>query len=112
MPVWVTELSWPAAKGKLKTTEGFETTDRGQAQRLAAGVALLAHDRVKLRIGRVYWYTWLSAEGSSPSSFDYSGLRRLRGGRLVTAPALAAFRRVAKRLEGCAKRAGDASRCR
>jgi hypothetical protein len=112
VPVWVTELSWPAAAGKTKTTAGFETTDRGQAQRLAAGLALLAQQRRTLRIGRVYWYTWLSAEASTPSSFDYSGLRRLRGGRVVTAPALAAFRRVARRLEGCAKHSGDASRCR
>ncbi len=111
MPVWVTELSWPAAKGKLKTTQGFETTDSGQALRLTRGLGLLAHDRVTLRIGRVYWYTWLSAEGAS-SSFDYSGLRRVRGGRIVTAPALAAFRGVAQLLEGCAKRTGDAARCR
>ncbi len=112
LPVWVTELSWPAALGKTNTTAGFETTERGQATRLAAGLALLAANRVRLRIGRVYWYTWLSAEGSSPSSFDYSGLRRVRRGRIVTAPALAVFRRVAKRLEGCAKRPGNASRCR
>jgi hypothetical protein len=112
MPVWVTELSWPAALGKTHTTAGFETSERGQATRLASGLALLAHERRALRIGRVYWYTWLSAEGSSPSSFDYSGLRRLRHGRIVTAPSLAAFRRVARRLEGCAKRPGDAIRCR
>jgi hypothetical protein len=111
MPVWVTELSWPAAVGKTKTTAGFETTDGGQAKRLAAGIALLASERVKLRIGRVYWYTWLSAEGSTPSSFDYSGLRRLRAGRIVTAPALTAFRIAARRLEGCRKRPGNAARC-
>jgi hypothetical protein len=111
MPIWVTELSWPAAIGKTKTTAGFETTELGQASRLARGLALLARDRQKLGIGRVYWYTWLSAEGSTASSFDYSGLRRLRGGRLVTAPSLAVFRRVARRLEGCRKRSGDASRC-
>jgi hypothetical protein len=112
MPIWITELSWPAAVGKTKTTAGFETTDLGQASRLARGLALLARERRALGIGRVYWYTWLSAEGASPSSFDYSGLRRLRDGRLVTAPALAVFKRVARRLEGCSKRRGDASRCR
>jgi hypothetical protein len=111
MPVWVTELSWPAAVGRTKTTAGFETTDRGQAKRLAAGVALLAKERRRLLIGRVYWYTWLSAEGSTPSSFDYSGLRRVRAGRIVTAPALTAFRLVARQLEGCAKRRGNATTC-
>jgi hypothetical protein len=111
-PIWVTELSWPAAVGKTNTTAGFETTDAGQALRLARGLALLAGERRTLRIARVYWYTWLSAEGSSTSSFDYSGLRRLRDGRLVSAPSLAVFTRVARHLEGCRKRDGDASRCR
>jgi hypothetical protein len=112
IPVWVTELSWPAAVGKTHTTAGFETNDKGQAARLASGLALLARERHALRIGRVYWYTWLSAEGASTSSFDYSGLRRLRKGRIVTAPSLAVYKRVARRLEGCAKRRGDARHCR
>jgi polysaccharide biosynthesis protein PslG len=112
IPVWVTELSWPAALGKTHTTAGFETNEKGQAARLAAGLALLARERRALKIGRVYWYTWLSAEGSSSSSFDYAGLRRLRGGRIVTAPSLAVFKRVARRLEGCSKRPGDAIHCR
>jgi len=109
-PIWITELSWPAAVGKTKTTQGFETTDRGQASRLGRGLKLLARARKRLRIERVYWYTWLSQEGS-PNSFDYSGLRRLRGSETVSAPALATFQAAARRLEGCAKVLGDASRC-
>jgi hypothetical protein len=109
-PIWITELSWPAAKGKTKNTIGFETTDTGQAKRLREGLRLLARARKRLRIQRVYWYTWLSREGS-PNSFDYSGLRRLRDGREIDAPALGAFRAAARRLQGCAKPAGDASRC-
>jgi hypothetical protein len=97
-PVWVTELSWPAAQGKTHGIPGFDTTDRGQAARLRQGIELLARNRRALKIGRVYWYTWLSAEGG-PNSFAYSGLRRLRAGRVVSAPALAAFRAVARRLE-------------
>ena len=109
-PIWITELSWPAAKGKTRNTAGFETTDAGQARRLTDGLRLLAAARRRLRIERVYWYTWLSQEGS-PNSFDYSGLRRVRDGQLVTVPALGAFQRAARRLEGCAKAPGDASRC-
>jgi len=109
-PLWITELSWPAAQGRTETTTGFETTDAGQARRLADGVRRLARARRRLRIERVFWYTWLSEEGS-PNSFDYSGLRRVRGGRTVSVPALDAFRRVARRLEGCAKVPGDARRC-
>ena len=37
LPVWVTELSWPAALGKTQNIAGFETTDRGQAARLRSG---------------------------------------------------------------------------
>jgi len=110
-PIWITELSWPAAKGKTRTTTGFETTDRGQARRLSEGLRLLAKARKRLRIQRVLWYTWLSREGS-PNSFDYSGLRRLRDDRIVSVPALAAFRTMARRLQGCAKAPGDATRCR
>ncbi len=111
LPVWITELSWPAAQGRTKNTAGFETTDRGQAERLATGLRLLAKERRRLRIGRVYWYTWLSKPGGG-NSFDWSGLRRLRDDQVADAPALAEFRRAARRLQGCAKVSGDASRCR
>jgi polysaccharide biosynthesis protein PslG len=96
-PVWVTELSWPAALGKLDSN-GFETSEKGQAKRLRRGLELLAANRRKLRIGRVYWYTWLSLEGTD-NSFGYSGLRRVRNGQVVSAPALAAFREMASRLK-------------
>ena len=75
------------------------------------GLRLLARARKRLRIQRVFWYTWLSRE-DSPNSFDYSGLRRVRGGRIVSVPALGAFRAAARRLQGCAKAPGDATRCR
>ena len=61
-PVWVTELSWPASSGKTTATGGFETNEKGQAKRLRKGLVLLARARRKLRIERVFWYTWLSAE--------------------------------------------------
>jgi hypothetical protein len=111
LPVWVTELSWPASEGKTQGPRGFTTTDSGQATRLRQGLDLLVKQRAKLRIGRVYWYTWLSQEGASGSAFDYSGLRRLRGGGVVDSPALTMFRSEAKRLEGCMKLLGDAGRC-
>ena len=49
---------------------------------------------------------------ASASSFNYSGLRRLRAGQLVDAPALSVYRQAARHLEGCAKAAGNATRCR
>jgi hypothetical protein len=97
-PLWVTELSWPAAKGHARDPIGIATGERGQARRLARGLSVLARDRLKLRIARVYWYTWLSAE-SPDSVFAWSGLRRLReDGTVVSARSLRAYRRTAQRL--------------
>jgi hypothetical protein len=97
-PVWLTELSWPASQGKTEGAPGFVTTERGQAARLKTALSLLAKARERLKIGRVVWYTWLSREGSH-NSFDWSGLRRERGGRLLSARSLSVFRSAAKRLE-------------
>ena len=96
-PIWVTELSWPASEGKADAPLGFETDDRGQARRLREGLRRLAAARRKLRIRRVYWYTWLSVEGGV-NAFNWSGLRRLRDGQIVSSPALRAFRRAARKL--------------
>jgi hypothetical protein len=112
LPIWVTELSWPAARGKTVQHHDFETTDQGQSSRLNRGLPMLAAARKKLRIGRVYWYTWLSREGVTDSAFDFSGLRRLRGGQVLSAPSLGTFTRLARRLQGCSKQSGDARRCR
>jgi hypothetical protein len=102
-PIWVTELSWPASKGKATDAPRFVTDERGQASRLSVALTLLARNRRRLRIGRVVWYTWLSRE-PSPFLFDWSGLRRLHGDRVANAGSLAAFRRVAHRLERRARR--------
>ena len=111
LPVWVTELSWPASAGQRPRPGGFEVTDAGQAQRLGEALRRLRDARVRLRIERVYWYTWLSTE-RGPGAFDWAGLRRVRGGRAATTPALRVFARWARRLQGCAKAPGDARRCR
>jgi len=97
-PVWLTELSWPASKGRTKGAPGFVTTERGQASRLKLALKLLAKARKRLKIERVVWYTWLSEEGSD-NSFDWSGLRRVRGDRVRTARSLRVYRAAARRLE-------------
>ena len=94
-PIWVTEVSWPAAKGRARDPIGIATDDRGQARRLRAGLIALARARHRLRIARVYWYTWLSAE-SGDSVFAWSGLRRVHDGQVISTPALRAFRRTAR----------------
>jgi hypothetical protein len=96
-PIWVSEISWPASRGKLRDPIGIATDDRGQARRLAIGLMRLALARKRMRIERVYWYTWLSEPGTT-SMFTWSGLRRLQNGSVVSAPSLRAYRRVARAL--------------
>lgn len=110
-PIWITELSFPAAKGKVNHPYGFETTQKGQSKHLRVAIRRLAAQRRKLRIQAVFWYAWLTHESRS-NPFGFSGLRRIRGGKIVTTSALPAFRGIARRLEGCAKPLGDAARCR
>ena len=98
VPIWLTEISWAASRGKVKGLPGLVTTDHGQAVRLRKAVRQLARVRKAYRIQHVFWYTWLSRPGPD-NPFDWSGLRRLRGDRVSSAPALAAFRRAARALE-------------
>jgi hypothetical protein len=103
-PIRVTELAWPAAKGKLRDSKGHKrdffaaTTDKGMAKRLAKGVLLLAHARGKLHIVGVDWFQWASSYRGTNDAFRYSGLRRAAHKRLTDKPALKAFKRVARRL--------------
>jgi hypothetical protein len=109
LPIWITELSWPAARDKVANPAGFTVTEAEQPRRLNKALALLTAARKQKRIERVYWYTWLSPE-VGPSAFDWAGLRRLREGTAVDAPALATFRSWARKLQGCTKTT-DARRC-
>jgi hypothetical protein len=95
-PIWLTELTWSSAKGKTKNTHGWETTDQGQAARLKQAYGLyLAHAKA-LRLQRIFWYTWASADRDSPNSFEWSGLRRYTpDGTFVDKPAMKAFRSIA-----------------
>jgi hypothetical protein len=103
-PMRVTELAWPAAKGKLRDENGHKreffaaTTDKGMAKRLVAGVVLLARVRKQYGISGVDWFQWASSYNGTNDAFRYSGLRLARGHRLKDRPAMKAFRRVAKRL--------------
>jgi hypothetical protein len=110
-PLVITELSWPSAKGKVKSRYGYEMTESGQAARVRAALPYLAARRHALGIERVYWYTWLTRETDDVYPFDYAGLRRLEPDRIVAKPAFAAFRSTALGLQGCRKKSGDATRC-
>jgi hypothetical protein len=97
-PVWITELAWPASKGRVKPPSGLAalpTTDRGMATRLTRAYRLLARAKI---VQRAYWYTWASAYKKDDGIFGFTGLQRYdpASGVFTSTPALRAFRTVAR----------------
>ena len=97
-PVWITELAWPASRGRVKPPNGLAalpTTPSGMATRLTRAYTLLRRSRV---VQRAYWYTWASAYRKSDGIFDFTGLERYdpSSGRFTATPALRAFRTIAR----------------
>lgn len=114
LPLWLTEMGWPAAKKRIKVPSyqrTITTTKLGMARRLLAGYSLLAHKRraAGVRVSRVYWYTWSSPY--TPSSqkgtgiFRYAGLFRFNGTSFKKQPAYVAYVHMARAQEGCRKNA-------
>jgi hypothetical protein len=100
-PLVLSEVSWSSGLGHSTFNYGWEMTEAGQAASLRRALLGLAARRRADHIAAVYWYTWLSPAIGGGDSFAYSGLRRLdAAGRPVSKPALAAYRAVARKLEG------------
>jgi polysaccharide biosynthesis protein PslG len=115
--VWLTEISWPASRGRIARSDylGFEVSARVQARRLTGIYQLAARERRALRIDRVFWYDWASvyqrrSVGGEAPSFQFSGLNRITIAGLAPMPLLGTYARVARALEGCRK-LEDATRC-
>jgi hypothetical protein len=97
-PLWITELTWPSARGKLRDNlVGWEVTPRVQAERVRTAYALYVRNARRLRLERIFWHTWVTQDGNSKTPFDWSGLRRLTPQGIVDKPALQAFRAVTRR---------------
>lgn len=116
-PIIITELSWPAARGKIPKRRllGLETTQKGQIARLRAAYKTLVSKRRSLHLTQAYWYEWASQyDGNSPQSdvgYRFAGLVKYRRGVFTPMPVLGAFRSVAAHYEGCRK-GTDARSCR
>ncbi|MEA2332080.1 MAG: polysaccharide biosynthesis protein PslG [Thermoleophilaceae bacterium] len=106
-PIWLTETTWPAARGHVTRPEAawqraWYTSDTGMARRLRAIYSVAARERRALGLKRLYWYTWASSY-SETDLFDYGGLVRYSGTSYEPRPALAAYAASARRHQGCAK---------
>jgi hypothetical protein len=112
-PFFVTETSWPSAKGKTSTKYGFEVTRAGQAAKVKAVFQTLAKQRKRLNVERAYWYTWISLDSSTDAPFDYAGLLTVGpNNTLQQKPAYKAFTRTALQIEGCRSKTSIATSCR
>jgi polysaccharide biosynthesis protein PslG len=100
--LWVTELGLPASKGKANDKTKLQTTDEGMGRFLEQSYKDLMKNRKKLRVPKVYWFTWASSYRGW--FFNYAGLRRFahKGSKEVEAdkPALAVYRKLARRAQG------------
>jgi hypothetical protein len=110
--VIVGEFSRPASKGHVPGSQGLQTSDSGMAKFLTGTFRELTKVRRKLRISRVYWYTWASSYKGDQSIFDYAGLLKYADGDAapLAKPAYSAYVSAARRVEGCRKR--SSGRCR
>ena len=106
-PLYATEIGCPAARHRVHGNIRFvSTTDRGMARCVRQVYGGLLHNRLyrRLRLFRVYWYTWGTNYRGHDELFNYAGLRRLvHGRRFLSRPALRAYQRSARLYEGCAK---------
>jgi hypothetical protein len=108
-PIWVTETTFPAGKGRvsrppLSWQQNWYTTDRGMASRLRRLYSLGAKNRRRLRLARIYWYTWASTYAGQDDLFDYAGLVDFDDS-FTRRPALRAYAASARRAQGCRKTA-------
>jgi hypothetical protein len=116
-PIILTELTWPAAIGKVPKRRllGLETTARGQNARLKAAYNRLAAVRRRIGITQAYWFSWATEYDAKSSlsdvSYRFTGLTRRRGNVFKAMPILRTYTSLAAKYEGCHKSA-DARRCR
>ncbi len=107
IPIWVTELSWPAARGKTSFNFHFDGSPALQAARIRGTIPALARQRRTLGVQRIFWETWMTEYKDRRAPFDYTGLRKIslshdwRRATISSMPALTVFASTARRLEGC-----------
>jgi len=93
--IWVTELGW----GDQGPRHRFIVGSRGQAKRIRSSFRYLRHNRLRLRLRGVVYYSWRDARPYAPQYKDmwglHTGLLRVDGS---PKPAYRAFRRAVRGL--------------
>jgi hypothetical protein len=112
-PLLYTEMSWPSATGQSVKHLDWDTTEAGQARKVAAVLPMLAAKRRSLGLKAFYYYTWMSEEYQGAfDDFNFAGLVRYQPNeKIIDKPALKAFKWAALKLEGCRKKGAVATRC-
>ena len=116
-PIILTELTWPAAVGKVPKRRllGLETTPRGQVARMKAAYHRLAVVRRKLHITQAYWFSWATPYDAKSNftdvSYRFAGLTKKRGTVFTAMPILKTYTKLAAQYQGCRK-GEDARRCK
>ena len=114
--IFLTELTWPAAIGKVPSSKllGLETTPKGQIARLKAAYRALAAQRRKLGVTKAFWFSWATPyDAKSPQgdvTYRFAGLTKITGSTFKPMPILRTYTKVARKYEGCRKRANG--KCR
>ncbi len=111
-PLLATEVSWTSARTACEcAVYDWDTTNAGQARRVAEALPLLAANRKALRLTGFYYYTWMGDQAKLRYDFNFAGLLGYRHGRTMVKPALATFALAALALEHCASKGRVASSC-
>jgi polysaccharide biosynthesis protein PslG len=114
-PLYVTEMTWPAAKGKSNPSyttgymSGFITDQKGAAARLTQAYKTLRNMRNELKLLGVYWYTGVTAYAGK-NEFEYSGLLSYQKGAVKQFPVYTAYQKSAAAVQGCSKKANGTCR--
>lgn len=99
--ILLSEISFSSSGGDspdARTFATWDTSERGQGDRLRSALRMAARERRTLRLAGVTWYTWLSPDVQRAPWPQYAGLNRLRDDRIVRKPALLSYRKTVREL--------------
>jgi hypothetical protein len=106
VPIWITEAGASASYEEFRAPgmEHFQMTDDQMAGHIPLTYDVLARERRRTQVERVYWYTWASPYTIASGVFGYSGLNAYEpDGDVQPRPALLGYQQMAFELQGCHK---------